>query len=85
MDIQIHVEHLSSIGVIERCDKEEEDRFNERHGNIQSREKIFKKLNFYQQTCLGDGIYSFLRKAIAVRYGFLLKSFIKNFAKIVTN
>ena len=29
-------------------------------------------------------IFAFLG-AIAVRYGFLLKSFIKNFAKIVTN
>lgn len=62
-DIQIHVEHLASIGVIERCDKEEVDRFNKRHGNVLPREKTFKKLNFYQRTYLGDGIYSFLRKA----------------------
>ena len=67
LDVQIHVEHLSSIGVIERCDKEEVDRFNKRHGNVQPGEKIFKKLNFYQRTYLGDGIYSFLRKAKDMR------------------
>lgn len=63
LDIQIHVEHLSAIGVIERCDKEEVDRFNQRYGNRQPREKVFKKLNYYQRTYLGNGIYSFLRKA----------------------
>ena len=63
LDIQIHVEHLSAIGVIERCDKEDVDRFNRRFGNIQTREKSFNKLNLYQRTYLGDGIYSFLRKA----------------------
>ena len=63
LDNQIHVEHLSAIGVIERCDKEEVDRFNQRYGNRQPREKVFKKLNYYQRTYLGNGIYSFLRKA----------------------
>lgn len=62
-DIQIHVEHLSSIGVIERCEKEEVERYNQRSGNVQLREKNIKRLNFYQRTYLGDGIYSFLKKA----------------------
>ncbi len=63
LDIQIHVEHLSSLGVIERCDKEEVDRFNQRRGNVRPIEMNFKKLNFYQRTYLGDGIHSFLSKA----------------------
>ena len=63
LDIQIHVEHLSSLGVIERCDKEEVDRFNQRLGNVRPIERNFKKLNFYQRTYLGDGIHSFLSKA----------------------
>ncbi len=32
-------------------------------GNVRPRERIFKKLNFYQRTYLGDGIHSFLSKA----------------------
>lgn len=63
LDIQIHVEHLSSLEVIERCDKEEVDRFNQRLGNVRPIERSFKKLNFYQRTYLGDGIHSFLSKA----------------------
>lgn len=63
LDIQIHLEHLSSMGVVERCDREEVDKFNQRVGNVKPRGKIFKKFNYYQRTYLGDGIYTFITKA----------------------
>lgn len=62
-DIRIHIDHLSSLGLIERCDKEEVDRFNKRVGNVNNREKIFKRLNLFQRSYLGEGLYQFVIKS----------------------
>ena len=63
-DTRIHLDHLTSLGLIERSDKEEVDKFNQRVGNRQSRQKIFKKLNLYQRTSLGNALYIFIKKGI---------------------
>lgn len=62
VDIMIHLEHLCSLGLIERCDKEEVENFNKRNGNIMSRHTTFKRNNFFQRTVTGDGFVSFIRK-----------------------
>ena len=64
VDIMIHLEHLCSLGLIERCDKEEVENFNKRNGNIMSRHTTFKRNNFFQRTVTGDGFVSFIRKGV---------------------
>lgn len=56
-------EHLVSMGLIERCDKEEVDKFNQRVKNVLPRDKSFKNLNFYQRTYLGDELYNYIMRA----------------------
>lgn len=63
LDVQIHLEHLVSMGLIERCDKEEVDKFNQRVKNVLPRDKSFKNLNFYQRTYLGDELYNYIMRA----------------------
>lgn len=63
-DTKIHLDHLTSLGLIERSDKEEVDKFNQMVGNRQPRQKIFKKLNLYQRTSLGCALYNFIKKGI---------------------
>lgn len=66
-DIRIHLDHLTSMGLIERCDQEEVERFNKRVGNVMRRERIFKKLNLYQRSHLGEGLYQFIRKPLEIQ------------------
>lgn len=63
-DTRIHLDHLTSLGLIERSDKEEVDKFNQRVGNRQPRQQLFKKLNLYQRTALGNALYNFIKKGI---------------------
>lgn len=51
------------MGLIERCDKEEVDKFNQRVKNVLPRDKSFKNLNFYQRTYLGDELYNYIMRA----------------------
>lgn len=62
-DVYIHLDHLLSLGLIERCDKEEVDKFNKRVGNVLPRGKVFKKLNLFQRSHLGDGLFKFICKS----------------------
>lgn len=61
-DVKIHFDHLVSLGLIERTDKEEYENFIKQYDNINHRQTVFKKLNMYQRTSLGNALYEFINK-----------------------
>lgn len=63
LDIQIHLEYLLSLGLIERCDKEEVDTFYQRVRVEVPKGKLFKNYNYYQRTYLGDNLLKFINKS----------------------
>lgn len=63
LDIQIHLEYLLSLGLVERCDKEEVDTFYQRVKAEIPRRKLFKNYNYYQRTYLGDNLLRFITKS----------------------
>ncbi len=63
IDIQIHLEHLYSLALIERCDKEGIEAFYKRVRSNLPKGKTFKELNYYQRTYLGDSLLKFINKA----------------------
>lgn len=63
-DTIIHLEHLCSLGLIERSDKEVVDNFQKRFGNVMPRHSTYKRNNFFQRTVTGEGFVTFIRKGV---------------------
>lgn len=61
-DARVHFDHLVSLGLIERTDKDEYENFMKKNDNIKHRQTVFKKLNMYQRTSLGNALYGFINK-----------------------
>lgn len=61
-DIIIQLDYLASYRLIEKCTKEEIERFYARFGNVKSRRPYI--LSYYKRTTLGDALYQFISKGI---------------------
>lgn len=61
-DIKIHYDHLMSLGLIERCDKEEYEAFQKKVRNSSNSYNSFKSKNLFQKTSLGKALYEFISK-----------------------